>query len=272
MTALLAHRLPRISVTARQRGLLLVAVVLLSEGIYRVAPVATLGIHAMIIIAAMVRTAQRTSTRTATPLAPFDQLLAAISVVSIARFAALASTSSDWPLLVSVGLTGAISLTAVHAVATQIDLTLRPLLRFPTPSVTLLLGPAGIVLGEVLYLALDLEGADPRLLDRDSTGILLTMATLVVLLVFIGLADELMYRGLLQTSMVNLFGVAGIPMVAALYGVGIAGWVSVRWGIALGCVSLLFGWVRHKTGSIVPSAILHGFMAYALVEVWPNAF
>jgi uncharacterized protein len=75
------------------------------------------------------------------------------------------------------------------------------------------------------------------------------------------LFEELFFRGFIQPLLSRTFGViAGILLTAALFGLLHAPEYSWAWQYAL-IVSLagaVFGWLRARTNSIVPSTIMHG--------------
>lgn len=75
------------------------------------------------------------------------------------------------------------------------------------------------------------------------------------------LFEELFFRGFIQPLLSRTFGViAGILLTAALFGLLHAPEYSWAWQYAL-TVSLagaVFGWLRARTNSIVPSTIMHG--------------
>lgn len=94
----------------------------------------------------------------------------------------------------------------------------------------------------------------------------LTSSTLSIVLfgitaVLIGpLFEEMFFRGFIQPLLTRTFGaIAGILLTAALFGSLHAPEYSWAWQYAL-AVSLagaVFGWLREKTNSIVPSTVMH---------------
>lgn len=97
-------------------------------------------------------------------------------------------------------------------------------------------------------------------------------------LIFVGLAEEIWYRGYIQTRLNQVFpprwtfyGVQwgwGVLIAAALFGFThvLNGWNLQTgafqplwwWGLWTTASGLLFAYVREKTGSVVAGAILHG--------------
>jgi len=95
---------------------------------------------------------------------------------------------------------------------------------------------------------------------------------------FVGFGEEILYRGYMHSRLNEVFGkpytfygVAfgwGALITALLFGfthVGILRWilglntqVTLAWGFWTVFSGLVFGFVREKSGSILPSALLHG--------------
>ena len=87
------------------------------------------------------------------------------------------------------------------------------------------------------------------------------------------LFEELFFRGFLQPLFSRSVGmVAGIVLTAALFGALHAPEYSWAWqyGVAVGLAGAIFGWIRAKTNSIIPSTIMHG--SYNAVFVVALAF
>lgn len=83
--------------------------------------------------------------------------------------------------------------------------------------------------------------------------------------------EELLFRGFLQPLLTRTLGaVAGILITAALFGGLHAPEYSGAWQYAL-CVALagvVFGYLRYRTGSLIPCTIMHGcFNAVSVVAL-----
>ena len=92
------------------------------------------------------------------------------------------------------------------------------------------------------------------------------------LMLFTGLSEELLFRGVLQTAGVKALGVVpGIVFVALLFGIMHMGWLSALDLLFVFAVGLLFGWVVHRTGSIIGVTIAHGVANVMLFIVLPLA-
>lgn len=73
--------------------------------------------------------------------------------------------------------------------------------------------------------------------------------------------EELIFRGFLQPLLSRTFGaVAGILLTAILFGGLHAPEYSYAWqyAVAITVVGAVLGWVRHSSGSLIPSTVVHG--------------
>ncbi len=75
------------------------------------------------------------------------------------------------------------------------------------------------------------------------------------------LFEEMIFRGFLQPLLSRSFGVvAGILLTAALFGGLHAPEYSWAWqyAVAVALAGAIFGWLRARTNSIIPSTVMHG--------------
>ena len=125
---------------------------------------------------------------------------------------------------------------------------------------------AGVPLGLVAYLAVRpaaLAGAG------DPSRILVGS---VVLFVFVGFTEELLFRGLLQHVLHDLFGRTGIVVAAAVYAVSYVGSLSAWYVLFAAASGLFFGWCVWRTRGLLGVCIAHGLLAIGGVLVWPLVF
>ncbi len=122
----------------------------------------------------------------------------------------------------------------------------------------------GIALSGVplAFIAFELGPASPVVTSADWRY--LVVGSLVLLL--LGSLEEVVYRGLIQRSMCQLFGLGGIILPAVLSAAAATGSGS-RWFVASsGAVAIVFGLLVHRTGSIIGVALAHGVVnVFALV-------
>ncbi len=97
----------------------------------------------------------------------------------------------------------------------------------------------------------------------------LSLAIFAVMAVTIApLFEELFFRGFIQPLLSRTFGVtAGVVLTAVLFGGLHAPEYSWAWqyALAVSIAGAVFGWVRARTQSIIPSTIMHG--SYNLVFI-----
>lgn len=97
----------------------------------------------------------------------------------------------------------------------------------------------------------------------------LSLAVFAVMAVTIApLFEELFFRGFIQPLLSRSFGVtAGVILTAVLFGALHAPEYSWAWQYALAVTiaGAVFGWIRARTQSIIPSTIMHG--GYNLVFI-----
>jgi membrane protease YdiL (CAAX protease family) len=132
----------------------------------------------------------------------------------------------------------------------------------------------GLGLGYIEYNILS-----PQPLVKELTW---SNAWLPALLIFIstGVVEELIFRGVMQKSAVDLFGTRGIIYVSVIFAVLHVGWVvgpnatSLAWldlMFVFG-VALLFSWIVKKSGSLLGVILCHGTINVVLFVVAPLIF
>ena len=125
----------------------------------------------------------------------------------------------------------------------------------------------GIPIGMVEYFVLRPAPAFPtfevRYLLRD----------LVYMVAFVGLGEELLFRGLLQRDLINVFGwKQGIVLASLVFAVMHLTWRSVPELVFVFFASLIFGYLYYKTKSLVAPIVVHGIGNVMLVAVLPYIF
>ncbi len=96
---------------------------------------------------------------------------------------------------------------------------------------------------------------------------------LVYMVVFVGLGEELLFRGLVQRDMTALLGWRwGLVGASVMFGVMHLTWKSVpELGFTL-FAGLVFGYLYHRTQSLTAPVIAHGVGNTILVAVMPYIF
>jgi hypothetical protein len=122
----------------------------------------------------------------------------------------------------------------------------------------------GLAFGYVEYLILK-----PEPLVRPSSVAQLWVPALILLL-YTGFLEELIFRGLLQRAAADLLGNWSVLYVAVLFAVLHVGSNSVLHVIFVFDVGLFFGWIRAKTGNIIGISLSHGLTNIMLWVVLPS--
>jgi LysM repeat protein len=130
-------------------------------------------------------------------------------------------------------------------------------------SIQLLIGLSGILLGYIEYLILR---PDPLVAELSLKQVWLPI---LILLVFTGLLEELIFRGVLQTNAVERLGRLGILYVAIVCTVLHLGYNSLLDIFFVFAVALLFGLLTFRTGSLLGVSLSHGLTNVALYLVFP---
>jgi len=95
------------------------------------------------------------------------------------------------------------------------------------------------------------------MVNSPPTFILFALTAIVAAPVF----EELFFRGFLQPLLCRTFGIfTGILITAAIFGSAHGAEYKWTWQyiLAVGIVGFVFGWVRERTDSIIPSTVMHG--------------
>jgi membrane protease YdiL (CAAX protease family) len=114
------------------------------------------------------------------------------------------------------------------------------------------------------------------------SGLTWSNALLPALLLFIstGVVEELIFRGVMQKSAVDMFGNSGIVFVSLIFAILHVGWAvgpnatMLAWLDILFVfgMALLFGWFVKKTGSLLGVILCHGAINVVLFIVAPLLF
>jgi len=127
----------------------------------------------------------------------------------------------------------------------------------------IVVGFTGLALGYFEYLILRPE----PLVEELSWGLVWQQA--LILLIFPGFLEEFIFRGLLQTSSIRSIGRIGLVYVAVIYAVLHIGFRSVFIVLFIFAVSIYFGFVVRRSGSILGVTLAHWLANLALFLVIP---
>ncbi|HEX5504966.1 MAG TPA: type II CAAX endopeptidase family protein [Thermomicrobiales bacterium] len=95
------------------------------------------------------------------------------------------------------------------------------------------------------------------------------VAGVLILLVFVGFAEELLFRGLLRLVAGDIFGPAAVVWTSTLFAAMYIGTRSPLAVLFMGGVGLLFGYWVERTGSLWGVVLAHGLLATGAVLIWP---
>ena len=128
-----------------------------------------------------------------------------------------------------------------------------------------LIGATGIPLGIIAYVAFH---PVPVVKSHELPYLIIGAG---ILLVFLGLLEELIFRALLQPYLCSLYGASrGVLITAAMCAVLSSGSRSPVTMLFTFVVALCYGWVVQTNHSIMGVAISHGVIGILTVLVLPN--
>jgi membrane protease YdiL (CAAX protease family) len=98
------------------------------------------------------------------------------------------------------------------------------------------------------------------------------MLTLVIIMfVFVGLVEELIFRSILQTKLQQSIGMgSGLLVASALFGIMHSGYGSVYELLFATAAGLIIGYLYQKTGSLPFVTVIHGTINVLLLGVLPH--
>ncbi|HEX5415073.1 MAG TPA: CPBP family glutamic-type intramembrane protease [Chloroflexota bacterium] len=121
----------------------------------------------------------------------------------------------------------------------------------------------GVLLGMVEFQIL---GPTPLVASLSLRALLVPA---LILVVFTGVFEELIFRGLIQSAAIGTLGRRGILYVAILFAVMHVGWKSWWDVVFVFLVGLFFGWLVERTHSLLGVSLSHGLNNVMLFLVLP---
>jgi membrane protease YdiL (CAAX protease family) len=142
----------------------------------------------------------------------------------------------------------------------QIGITLKHIIPYMILSI-----PMGLILGLGEYLTIRTGYLIP-----DLTFINLLKLT-IVMVFFVGLVEEVIFRSILQTRLENAHGMwAALIISSLLFGLMHSGYGTIQEILYTGFVGFIMGLAFHKTKSLPFIAVLHGFVNVFLFGILPH--
>lgn len=137
--------------------------------------------------------------------------------------------------------------------------------RYPFQQVLVIF--TSLVIGTLERLIIQPEPLAKSLALQD---VILPMLSLML---FTGLSEELLFRGILQKTATEALGTwPGILYISALFGIMHIGWNSFLDVIFVSLVGVYFAWIVHHTKSLLGVTIAHGFANIMLFIIIPLGF
>ncbi len=190
--------------------------------------------------------------------------LSTLALISLIRLINLAMPLQKFPqiywyILVGIPLFFAALFVArfAHLNRKMVGLTLGNL------PIQALIGLIGIGFGYVEYLILH-----PSPLVTQLRLELLWFPALI-LLIFTGFLEEIIFRGMLQytsTRVLRSYGIVYTAIVFTVLHIGYHNWLDL---LFVFIVAVIFGWFVHRTGSIMGVSVAHGLINICIFLVFP---
>jgi len=223
-------------------------------------------IDAVVVLAALNRylLAERAAGASETGRLRSHDVLLALPLVPIARISDLTMTVKGVPLSVEYALVGLPVLGATAWVAKLVG-PRRLLGRLSAWSWQQAgIGMCGVPLGLLAFLIFR-----PHPLGTDPSVAQIIWGSLIVV-VFVGFLEEVIFRGLLQDALIDLYGRSGIAWGSLLFAIAYLGVHPATYVLFAAAVGLAFGWVVERTDSLLGVILAHSLLAIGLILVWPR--
>jgi hypothetical protein len=215
-------------------------------------------LHALILLGLLIHSAlsqQRTRQR----------MLATLAMAPLIRVVSLSLPLADYTAYLWYMIVGAPLLLSALMVTRYSGYRLSEIgLRFTKLPWQLLVGLSGIGLG---YLEYSILHPQPLVQSFSLEQIWLPA---LILILFTGLLEEFIFRGLMQNAFTAGLGKRlGLVYVSVVFAVLHFGYLSVVDVVFVFGVALFFGWVTLRTGSIWGVTLAHGLTNVSLFLIYP---
>lgn len=125
----------------------------------------------------------------------------------------------------------------------------------------LLIAVSGLPLSIVAYMLLRPAAGDFRWTDE--------VLGVVILIVFVGFAEEVFFRGILLRAANEHLGRLGLLFSSVLFAIMYFGSLSWSYVLFMGLIGLYLGWCVNRTGSIWGAVLAHSALSVGTILVWP---
>jgi membrane protease YdiL (CAAX protease family) len=196
--------------------------------------------------------------------ASYRRILPVLALVPLLRILSLTMPIKQmpqiyWYAMIGVPLLLAVALTmrVLNLSWTHLGLQLRPV--WSQIFITL----SGLPLSIIAFLLLQ---SKPVISNLNWSDIIIGS---VILIIFSGFTEEIIFRGLLQQMANEIFGRAGILCSSALFAIMYMGSLSLSYILFIALVGLFFGWCVNRTGLIWGVTLGHSFLSIGALLIWP---
>ena len=220
-------------------------------------PRAGVMVHSLVLLALLVHAARVDS--------PTERaFLVSLAFAPLIRLISLSLPLAQLPLMYWYLITSIPIFAAVLIAAPTLGLSWPDMgLNLRRWGLQLVIALSGLAFGVLEYFILQ-----PKPLVQTFTWRSLWLPALI-LLVSTGLLEEMVFRGLLQRTSINLLSLWGIGYVAVLFAVLHIGYRSLLDVVFVLAVGLFFGWIVHRTRSLLGVTLSHGLTNIVLFLVMP---
>jgi membrane protease YdiL (CAAX protease family) len=199
--------------------------------------------------------------------AKLPRLPLALALVSLMRFISLALPLELVPPIARAAVIALPLWIAVVLIAWRLGLTARQMgLGLQAAPKQVWIALSGIPLGVEGYIIL----RPPGLLPEASVAELVLGSLL--LMVGVGITEELLFRGLLLTVAESEHGQRGLILGSVLFGVMVIGSGSPAYALFMALVGWFFSECASRTGSLWGVALAHTLMVISMSLFWPALF
>ena len=192
------------------------------------------------------------------------RFLIVLSLAPLIRILSLSLPLRQWPLIYWYFAIGMLLFLAAFIAGRVTDLGWNRIgWSWRGWPLQLTFGLFGFGLGYVEYLILQ-----PGPLAAYRTWVDIILAALI-LLIFTGVLEEYIFRGLMQSATMQMMGKFGLVYVAVLFAVLHLGYHSFSDVVFVLFVGLSFGWWVWKTHSLLGASLAHGIANISLYVIFP---
>lgn len=216
--------------------------------------------HTIVLVAVVVHSSLTSDSH-------YRNLILSLALVPLVRIISLAMPLEDVSQVWQYLIIYAPLLVAAIAVVRILGLRAKEVgFSFGSFRIQIPVALSGLLLGVIEYFILT-----PQPLVTELTWQEIWLPALIFL-VSTGFVEEFIFRGVLQRTVVSMFGGRGIIYVSLLFTVMHIGFLSLIDVVFVFLVAMFFGWVVKRTGSLLGVTLAHGLTNIMLHLVAPFIF